>query len=181
MSALLLVCALCSSASGQFASPQTVSARGVSGQFFVYGAPPSAGAAAVADLAGNENYLKLEPALTAVSCERIKHALAELLGDDSPWRGKIHLVLYPARSSGDGATIVSERFRDGWSYRLELPNPVARKRFVRAVVQVLLLEQAGRKARDHSPEIPAWLAEVSHSTCSVRTSANSFCRRPAGW
>ena len=160
MPALLLVCALCSSVSGQFASPQTVSARGVSGQFFVYGAPPSAGSAAVgANLAGNENYLKLEPALTAVSCERIKHALAELLGDDSPWRGRIHLVLYPAQSADDGATIVSERFRDGWSYRLELPDPIARKRFVRAVVQALLLEQAGRKARDHSPEVPAWLAE----------------------
>ena len=115
--------------------------------------------AAAAALTNNENYLKLEPALTAVSCERIKRALAELLGGDSPWRGRIHLVLYPAQSANDGETIVSERFKDGWNYRLELPDPVERRRFVRAVVQVLLLEQAGRNARDHSPEVPVWLAE----------------------
>jgi hypothetical protein len=153
-----LLYALGSSASAQLASPPTVSTRSVSGQFIVQGVATSARVTNPPNLADNNNYLKLEPALAAVSCERIKRALSDSLGDKSRWRGRIHLVLYPAQSADDGATIVSERFMDGWSYRLELPDLVERRRFVRAVVQTLLLEQAGRNASDHSPEIPAWLA-----------------------
>lgn len=159
MPALFLICALCGSANAQLEAPLPVSARGVSGQFIVQGVTPPTRVPHPPDLATNRNYLKLEPALAAISCERIKRALSDTLGDKSPWRGRIQLVLYPAQSADDGATIISEQFKDGWSYRLELPNLVERRRFIRAVVQTLLLERAGRNAGDHPPEIPAWLAE----------------------
>jgi len=150
---------LCHTATAQFGHPQAVSVRSASGQFTVHATPPPANAVSAAKLAENDDYLKLEPALTAVSCERIKRALKDFLGGDSKWRERIYLVLYPAQSVGDDATIVSERFKGSCNYRLELPNPVERTRFVRAVVMVLLLEKAGRNAREHSPEVPAWLAE----------------------
>ena len=157
--AMCPVAILCHTAAAQFANPQAASARSASGQFTVYGAPPPDDDAAATKLAEYENHLQLEPALTVVSCERIKHALADVLGGDSRWQGEISLVLYPAQSALDNVTIVSVKFKDGWNYRLELPNPVERTRYVRAVVLGLLLERAGRNARERSPEIPVWLAE----------------------
>lgn len=180
MPALFLICTLCSSASAQLASPPTVSTRSVSGQFVVQGVTTPARVTNPTDLANNKNYLKLEPALAAVSCERIKRVLSDALGDKSQWRGRIHLVLYPAQSADDGATIVAGQFKDGWSYRLELPDLVERRRFVRAVVQTLLLEQAGRNASDHPPEIPTWLAE-GFAQHLLRSNENELLLSPPRW
>jgi hypothetical protein len=111
-------------------------------------------------LATNENYVELEPALLAVSSERIKQALNRELGEPSgSWRGKIHLHLQAARGEEDPLTIVSERFRDGWNYRIGLPRVVERQRLVRAFVQALLMERVNRKSGDHAAEIPLWLTE----------------------
>jgi len=140
------------------ALPATNTAHSVSGQFVVRGIPPAVRNIGAPNLATNSNYLKLDPALAAVSCERIKRALTDALADRTEWRSKIYLVQYPARSGNDEITIVTEQFRDGHSYRLDLPNPVQRARFVRAIVQVLLLERASRNAGEHAPEIPEWLA-----------------------
>ncbi len=140
----------------QLAPPDSVSVRSVSGQFIVYGArkqPP-------AQIFFNDpNLLMLEPSLVAVSCERLKQALASEMGPGGQWRGKIHLALHPARSPNDEITLTGERFKDGWGYRLHVPNPVERTRFVRGVVQALLLEEANRQTEGRSAEIPVWLAE----------------------
>jgi hypothetical protein len=133
-------------------------AHSVSGQFVVQRAPAT-GRTAAPEIAHPGGYLKLDPALTAIYCERIKRALTETLEDQSRWRGRIYLALYPARSADDGGTMVAEQFADGWNYRLELPDTVERVRFVRALVTALLLERANRNARDHSAELPAWLNE----------------------
>ena len=180
MPALFLIFTLCRSVSAQFASPPAVSARSVSGQFVVHGVTTPARMTNPPDLANNKNYLKLEPALAAISCERIKRALSDALGDKSQWRGRIHLVLYPAQSADDGAMIVSEQFKGGWSYRLELPDLVEQRRFVRAVVQTLLLEQAGRNASDHAPEIPAWLAE-GFAQHLLRSNESELLLSPPHW
>jgi len=153
----LFIAAACNPTSGQLAPPEVVSTRSVSGQFTVCASPSQA--ETKANRTNDENVVQLKPALTAVSCERIKQTLVGLLGGDSPWRGKILVALYPAPSLGGRATIVSQRFRDGWEYRLELPNPISREQFVRAIVQVLVMERAGRYAKDNAPEIPVWLVE----------------------
>ena len=85
-----------------------------------------------------------------VSCERIKQALMRELGATAPWRGTVYLVLYPARAPGDTITITSERFKGGWQYRVDFPDVVERSRYVRAIVQVLLLEVANRTAQEHA-------------------------------
>lgn len=139
--------------------PDTVAARSLSGQFVVHGLQQTTPARLAESLATNAACVELRPALLAMSSERIKQALGRELGDNSPWQGKIHLVLRPASSAADPVTIVSQRFRDGWSYRVELPQFVERTRYVRALVQSLLAEMANRRAGDRPAEIPVWLLE----------------------
>jgi len=137
-----------------------VTRSSASGQFTVVGASqPSAlppGADTSADL------VRLEPALLAVSAERVKKPLWRELGIDAstPWRGRIHLVLHPAESPDDQVTIISRRFSDVWEYRVELPDVLPRASLIRALTGAMLLELANRgNAGDHSAEIPAWLTE----------------------
>ena len=146
-------------ADAQPANPELVSVRSHSGQFVIYAGrslPPSR---LVANLVTNQSFVRLEPTLATISCERIKQALMRELGATAPWRGHIYVVLYPARGAGDAITITSERFKGGWQYRVDFPDVVQRSRYVREVVQVLLLEQANRTAGTRAAEIPLWLIE----------------------
>ena len=136
-----------------------VSARSYSGQFIAYAARSVSLPPALSSLATNQAFVQLEPTLATVSCERIKQILLRELNVTAPWRGTIYLVLYPAGAASDIITITSERFKSGWQYRVELPNVVERPRYVRAIVQVLLLELAHRAAQGHAAEIPLWLIE----------------------
>jgi hypothetical protein len=147
------------SADAQPAGPNLVSARSQSGQFVVYGGPSPRPPSSVANLATNQNFVRLQPTLAAVSCERIKQALMRELGAAAPWRGHIYVVLYPARVPGDTITITTERFKGGWQYRVDFPDVVERSRYVRGVVQVLLLELANRTTDTRAAEIPLWLVE----------------------
>jgi hypothetical protein len=146
-------------ADAQPANPDLVSARSHSGQFVVYAGRSHPPSLSVANLATNQNFFRLEPTLATVSCERIKQALTSQLGATAPWRGHIYVVLYPARSAGDTITVTSERFKGGWQYTVDFPDVVERSRYVRAVVQVLLLELANRTAETRAAEIPLWLIE----------------------
>jgi len=143
----------------QFALPEAASVRSHSGQFVVYaGRLPSPESAPPA-LVTNTSYVELEASLLAVSCERIKQALWTELDARVQWSGRIHLTLRAVQSEDDPVTIVSERFRSGWSYRVQLPQFMKRERFVRAIVQTLLLERANRAGPGRSAEIPFWLTE----------------------
>jgi hypothetical protein len=142
----------------------TVSAHSVSGQFIVTGTPFRAAGAGLAvrpEIATNTDLVRLEPALLAVSAERIKGLLwRELdLAPNAPWRGQIFLALHPAQSTDEDVAIISERFANGWNYQVRLPNILPRTRFARAMTGVLLLEFANRNARARCAEIPAWLAD----------------------
>jgi hypothetical protein len=136
-------------------------ARSISGQFIIYGAPQSSRLAASPKIAADTNFVRLEPALLAVSAERIKDSLSRRLEvkPGTPWRGQIYLVVHPARSLDESVNIISKRLAGGWDYRVELPDVLARTRFTRALAGVLLLELANRGAQSHSAEIPAWLVD----------------------
>ena len=158
--AIACVFALLSSADAQPVPGRMAPVRSSSGQFVVFATPGAALPARLAGLAGNTNYIVLEPSLLAVSCERIKQKLWLDLGANAPWRGRIFLKLHTAGSADELVTIVSDKFRDGWSYRVELPNLLERERFMRAMVQVLLSEMANRDNNGTcSAEIPLWLVE----------------------
>jgi hypothetical protein len=133
-------------------------ARSISGQFIVHGGA-HVDTTASGGLINNGTLLQLEPSYVVVSCERIKHAVTEELGDAGLWRGKIYISLQRAETTQQEITFIAERFRDGWNYRLLVPNPVEPVRFIRALVQALLLEQANRRNPTHAAEIPLWLTE----------------------
>jgi hypothetical protein len=143
----------------EFPPSDLVSMRSHSGQFIAYAARSVRLPPALASLAAKQDYVQLEPTLATVSCERIKQMLLHELNVTAPWRGTIYLVLYPASGAGDTITITSDSFRNGWQYRVELPTVVERPRYVRAIVQVLLLELANRTTRERGTEIPLWLVE----------------------
>ena len=135
--------------------------RSISGQFIIYASPQLSKLARSASVATDTNFVRLEPALLAVSAERIKDSLWRRLEikPGTPWRGQIYLVVHPARSLDEEINIISKRLAGGWDYRVELPDVLERIRFTRALTGVLLLELANRNAQSHSAEIPAWLAD----------------------
>ncbi len=110
-------------------------------------------------LNGNTNFVVLDPGLMAVACERIKKRLWTDLGATVPWRGRILLALHRAEFPDEAITLTSERFADRWDYRLDFPDVTERARFVRAVVQALLMEMANRAGPERCAELPLWLVE----------------------
>ncbi|PYJ07777.1 MAG: hypothetical protein DME25_02995 [Verrucomicrobia bacterium] len=143
----------------QFPAPEGDAARSRSGQFIIYGANIPGLFAPALDLGTNVNLIRLQPALLTVSCERIKEMLWHELGATAPWRGKIYITVFAAQTADDTITVTAGRFKDGWQYRLDLPDVIERTRLVRVLVQALLLELANRNAGERSAEIPLWLSE----------------------
>jgi hypothetical protein len=145
----------------QFSPAETFSANSTSGQFIVSGGQQVSPLASLPEIVTNTSLVRLEPALLAVSAERIKESLRRQLGisQSAPWSGKIFLALRPAQSSDEDVTIISSRIAGIWNYRVELPDIVSRTRLARALTGVLLLEFANRSAQEHSAEIPAWLTD----------------------
>jgi hypothetical protein len=127
----------------------------VSGQFFV--SARGAISPHSMDLAGGPDIVTLQPALLAVSCERIKQTLLRELNSPDQWRGKIFVVLRPARFADDAINVFPEKLGGNWDCGIELPDAVDRNRFVESVVRACLLEMANRNATTRSTEIPEWL------------------------
>lgn len=137
---------------------QPVSGQSSSRQFFVRSLAPGYTVRSSLSL-NSPGLIRLEPALVTISCERIKKLLVHELAGSGGWQGKIFLSLYPTEKAGQPITIVSERLKNGWQYGIEMPALIERDRYVRAIVQTLLLEMANRAADMRSAEIPAWLTE----------------------
>ncbi len=159
----ILVCAILFplAAVAQFPAAETGSARSVSGQFVVTGGRAVSRLATRPAVVTNADLVRLEPALLAVSAERLKQSLRQRLGisPSAGWSGKIFLDLHPARSLDENVAIRSTRFLNIWNYRVGLPDVVSRTRLLRAMTAVMLLEFANRDAGAHPAEIPAWLTD----------------------
>lgn len=153
--AALLVVAGGVFAQGLPSAPETV--RSVSGQFTVF--PPRYPNLRPPPISGKANLLTLEPTLLAVSAERIKQVVWRELGVSGQWQNRIVIKLRTARQADELVGIESERAQLGWNYRVEMPDQITSERYLRAVVQVVLLELANRSAREQCAEIPVWLTE----------------------
>ena len=160
---VLIVCGLLSPliARAQFSQTDKSSTRSFSGQFVASGPSQFSRLAGLPYVAADANFVLLEPALLAVSAERIKDSLYRRLEirTDAPWRGQIYLAVHPAQSLDENVTIISRLSTDGCSYQVELPDVLSHRRFTRAMTGVILLEFANRNAQSHSAEIPAWLTD----------------------
>lgn len=102
------------------------------------------------------HYVRVDPTMLTVSCERIKHAFLTEINAPDNWRDKIYIELRRAQTLNDRVIIESGQYGLDWSYHVSLPDTVENTRLVTSLVDVLLLEMANRKA-GHSAEIPAWL------------------------
>jgi hypothetical protein len=143
----------------EFQLPETGSARSISGQFIVVGPSQHSPLANSPQIVTNAEFVRLAPALLAVSAERVKESLWHEFGISGQWRGQIVFLLHPAQSSAEEVVIVSKPSADGWNYQIQLPDVLPRTRFMRAMTGALLLEFANRNAQSHSAEIPAWLID----------------------
>jgi hypothetical protein len=159
MRQVLILCALLlpGFARAQIAPDGINSTTSVSGQFVVIGARQMSPLASLPAVATNADFVRLEPALLAVSAERIKNDLWRELGVNGQWRGQIFLALHPARSLDENVTVASEKILGNWNCRVELPDVLSRTRLARALTGALLLEFADRGAGARPAEIPAWL------------------------
>lgn len=171
------------SARAQFASANTEITRSASGQFIIIAARGYSPLLHQPDLATNSAYVRLEPALLAISAEHFKTALWGQLGlkPGSPWSGKIFLALHPARTPDDDVTIKSISYPNKWDFRVELPDVVRRVRYARALAAVLLLEIASRNVpgSKHAIEIPPWLADGLAQQVLARNAAGVALSTPA--
>ncbi len=162
---LVLLFALPGMAGGS--GPLSVESR--SGQFIVSGFTILGGPRPLQNATGELRYVRLEPSLLAVSCERVKHGLLQTLGVNDQWRGRIYVRIYPAPAEMEPVQLMSIHHLDGWHYRLDLPEHVESGQLVDALVRVLLLEIANRKAGAQQADLPLWLskglaAELRRST-----------------
>jgi len=132
-------------------------ARSTSGQFVVRGLPQ--GPLRSGQSTSEVGYLRLDPSLTAVSLERIRQSLYRELNIPDKWRGLVTVSTFPAQEDCPPITVTSIHYKDGWGYRVEMPEIIEKSRFVRCAVNVILREVANRNAVAREAEIPPWLAE----------------------
>ena len=179
---MVLICALLFPlvARAQFSTAETGSARSTSEQFVVTGGQGVSLLASLRVIATNADFVRLEPALLAVSAERLKESLRRQLGigQSESWSGKFFLAVHPAQSTDENVTIISTRFGHGWNYRVELPDVVSRVSLARALTGVLLLEFANRSVQSHVAEIPDWLTDGLSQQLAVPGSQKNLLSLP---
>jgi hypothetical protein len=132
--------------------------RSQSGQFVVRGLPINASFLANA-APDSTSFVRLDPAVLAIGCDRIKQALLEELSLPDKWKGTIQLNLHPYRRDDESIQVTSVSFQNGWGYFVEMPEIVERTRLLRALVQALLSEIANRNVQERAAELPWWLIE----------------------
>lgn len=138
--------------------PGTAVVRSISGQFFVSSRSVAISAHSL-QLSVEPDVITLEPALVAVSCERIKQELLRELGMRDQWQGKIFVMIAPAETTDDPVAVAPEWFAGNWNCGIQLPDVIDRERFVEAVTRACLTEIANRNSRGHFTALPEWLVQ----------------------
>jgi hypothetical protein len=154
----------------------TVYSRG-SGQFVIHGAPSAAPYSAMSEAGLDNAPIRLEPALLAVTCDRVKQALLRELECPDQWRGKIHFFIRFTPVKDAPVAIHSQFYSDGWQAQVEVPDEIQPDKLVRTIVQALLLELANRNPGAGLAEIPLWLTE-GLTQLLMRSSGPSLVLQP---
>jgi hypothetical protein len=156
--AMWMVCLMLGGGLAHSRAAESQGAQSASGQFTVL-PPESLSASTSAPFLAGSDLLHLDPTLLVVSAERLRQHLTRELQDASSWEGRIFFVLRSTDSFEAPVQVVAEWGKNRWQYRMSLPEYVARDRFVRALVEVNLMEVANRGSSGRAAEIPAWLTE----------------------
>jgi len=128
-----------------------------SGQFTVQGLPASKSLVGLAQ-PSDATYVRVDATLFCITAENIKQALLSALEMTDRWQSSVTVSLHPVQRDGEEIVIASVRSRDGWNYRMRVPESVDKGRLTKALVEVLLLEMAQRTAGERRLELPPWLA-----------------------
>jgi hypothetical protein len=145
------------SVTASFPAAEPILIRSQSGQFVIRGLPLGQSAITPA-ITGSVSYLRLDPPIASVTLERIKSAILRTLQLPDEWRGPVYLALHPAPRHNEPIVVRSVRHLDNWSYHIVMPEQVDKKRFLKTMVQVVLMEMANRGVDDRAAELPPWLA-----------------------
>jgi hypothetical protein len=127
----------------------------MSKQFVVRGEPQHSILAASA----RDDFAYLDPATLAVTCERVKQAVVREMGWKEPWHGIFYVSIHLMRFDNEPPDIIPIRTDRGWSYRINLPDRIARMQLLETLVEGLLLEFSHRAAHEEQIEFPPWLVE----------------------
>jgi hypothetical protein len=154
MMLLPVIISLLAAAPG-FQKPDFITSH--TGQFIVHGEGPATPPPVVL---GNDQAqtIDLEPQLAAMSAERIKRSILQIFRINDQYRDKIHLVLLDRAFRDQPIGMVATSFADGWKYEIITPARVESVKFIKAIVQAVLLEFANRNHR-RGAELPSWLVE----------------------
>lgn len=150
----------------------TPATRSHSGQFIVHGArglsgglgTPIAGGGGAPVLtrvqpAGVGDTVVLNPSLVSVSCERIKREVLRQLRLPDAYRGRVTIYIAEKMPEDRQLTIQSTPFADGWQYSIVVPERINWMRFVRGIVDVVLIEIANRPGPENLFVPPLWFSE----------------------
>ncbi|MGH7981195.1 MAG: hypothetical protein ACREE6_17605, partial [Limisphaerales bacterium] len=159
--ACLCILGLPRSARADGSIPGMITADSVSGQFVVVGSPTISPLASLPDVATNQQFVRLDPPLLAVSAERIKNALLRKLGVNSDLMqgGTIFLTLKPASALDEDVAVFPTQLSGHWVYHVVLPDILPRERLARALTSVILMDYANRYAGPRLAQAPPWLVE----------------------
>jgi len=106
------------------------------------------------------NYVRLEPAVVAMNCERVKEVFLRELNLTDQWRGRIRVTLLPEAMPSQPISVNRDWFPDGWQFRVLAPHHAEPAAFARAITGALLLELANRgNSSRRLGDVPLWAAE----------------------
>ena len=126
-----------------------------SGQFVAYGPMSPKRRGGILD--ANANTILIGPDHVVVAAERVRRAMLSRLGLPSLPGSRVKLRLEPVMSFDAAVRVVTGRHRNGFTYALTLPSEIEPDKFIRALVQVTLLDLANQKPQLRDTEIPLWL------------------------
>lgn len=133
-----------------------VTAQSRSGQFTVQGLPASKSLTGLAPIS-EAAFVRVDTTLFTFTAENIKSGVLSALEMTDRWQSPVNVSVHPVSRDGEEIVIATVRSSDGWSYRMSVPELVDKRRLLRSIVEVVLLEIAQRNAGDRRLELPPWL------------------------
>ncbi len=111
-----------------------------------------------------KDVIRVSAAELAISCEQVKFGLLLQLDAGDKWKNRVRLHINPQIPAQAPILINSIQFKSGlqssWLYELQVPEYVERRKLLRALVQVCLVEIGNRNNREtNTVDVPMWLRE----------------------
>jgi hypothetical protein len=147
----------------------TISTTSRSGQFIIISPLQPAEARLPRDNPKNNpaltDVIRVNAAEFTISCEQVKSALLLQLDTTDRWRSRVRVVINPEIPAAAGVYVyvhkvqVNDNLQSNWLYELQVPEYVERRKLLRGLVQVCLLEMGNRNNAGPTVDIPMWLRE----------------------